>query len=279
MRAEVSISTNWAGPVVHLSPHKTYLPVPPIGPYIEPPYPMWWPPGRAMGQNKFAATVMHQGNMIVLQGHDLGILEPQIGAPPGLYLNTVLSSRKVNFSASTVKMTGAPAAVAGLQNFAPMTVCADPIALPVGDCNNRSSTVFVGFTFADWHMGALAVALSTVVSALMSQAKFGAKSKWAEEILQALAAQAVGAAVSVVSGAVQVANTGQGTIGFTFGTPPQSVSAGINFDNYQPTSVAAGVGPAGVQVNKDGSHQWTGPTGSTDPTGGDPHTPPKAPSV
>lgn len=95
---------------------------------------MYWPPGVAVGKNKFTDTVKHKNLCITKDGHDLGPLlihAPIPGAPDDFMfaVHTLKSSRKVNFSAGMVLANGDPVACAWFPVF-PMTGCADPISLP-----------------------------------------------------------------------------------------------------------------------------------------------------
>ena len=110
------------------------VPAPPFIPTAEVPVPMWWPPGRAIGQNKFCLKVLHKTQMITRQGHDCGFLIPHIGPwLPGLAIAICTSSRKFLFSASTVLGESAPLGAICLSPFRPGLVCgAPPIPLPGG---------------------------------------------------------------------------------------------------------------------------------------------------
>ena len=83
--------------------------------------PFMWIYGFAMNQNKFsngAKPVFCKGTWVVLDGHDCGMMVPDITTPPAPNiwppLYWLFSSRKPVMSASTVKMNGTAVAAAQL---------------------------------------------------------------------------------------------------------------------------------------------------------------------
>jgi len=133
-----------------------------------------WPPGYAAGQNKLTTTVLHKNMFMVLDGHDVGMLIPDLTIPLANQWYAVMwpfSSRKVMFSASTVKLDGTPAGCAGIVEGFPMMTCGDPVALPSSfPITNCLNTVIVGLTFKDIMMGLLEISLSLVIDAAFYKA-------------------------------------------------------------------------------------------------------------
>jgi len=111
---------------------------------------------------------------MVLDGHDVGMLIPDLTIPLANQWYAVMwpfSSRKVMFSASTVKLDGTPAGCAGIVEGFPMMTCGDPVALPSSfPITNCLNTVIVGLTFKDIMMGLLEISLSLVIDAAFYKA-------------------------------------------------------------------------------------------------------------
>ena len=174
MPNKISISNDIALPVLQppciFTAHSYLGPTPPalpppiavnIGLATEIPVPMFWPPGMGMGQNKLTTTVVHKGLSIVQAGHDCGTLIIHVQILPGP-LNTLtllhipFSSRKINFSTSTVLAQGKPIACATMISWppAPMTVCMDPVSPPLSSApTSHLNTVVVGMTAGDFFLG------------------------------------------------------------------------------------------------------------------------------
>src|SRR5690348_15836700 len=85
-------------------------PIPPaIVPSVEMIATQLWTFGYALNQNKLTTTVKHKSVRIVQDGHDCGIMIPDVTIPPNNLLYPVIwlgSSRKIAFAASTVQMDG-----------------------------------------------------------------------------------------------------------------------------------------------------------------------------
>src|SRR5690606_25055389 len=110
----------------------------PLYPHVEAEVMIHWSPGMAAHQNKLTGNVLHQGQRIALAGHDCGMRIPHVNVPippVNALLPDVLfkSSRKMLYSASTVKMNGAPTGTSDLLAFptTPMTICNDPVSIPM----------------------------------------------------------------------------------------------------------------------------------------------------
>jgi len=153
--------------------------VPPIGPLppmpsVEVPAPQMWTLGFLTGKNVFTQTVKHRfGLPIVLDGHDLGMMIPDITIPfvnPYYAVMWPMSSRKIVFTTSIVKMDGKMVGCASV--FPPffMMSCGDPttnvVCYPV--TNVLLDSVHVGMTPMDGLMG-----LGRAVFALAIDAVFG----------------------------------------------------------------------------------------------------------
>ncbi|HVY44281.1 MAG TPA: hypothetical protein VHB21_00320 [Minicystis sp.] len=262
------MSEDFMLPGLMFSVHASLAPGPPVLPFVETPVPMWWPPGRALGQNKFASSVKHLGQMIALQGHDCGAVLPHMGLTvPGLWVAIATSSRRFVFSTSTVRACGSPlgamSAAAGRYGL----VCG-VVPLPIAYATNWN-TVRAGLTHADDVAGWAATAVAVVVGLVGIKVSGGAGA-------------VIGLVAGIIAGAIQIAETGQGSIGVSLGTPPLGASVSVSVDNGQVQSAQAGVGPFGGQVNRDGSVQGSGPAGTSTrryyPFGG-PAAPTKPPQV
>lgn len=152
MSFAVSLGQQWiANPVV------TYH----AGPGIEEPTQVAFPGGMLANTHKLTGNVLHQGDNIMLGGHDCGPLIRHLvylkDAPPPAsaawsFLCTFSSERKCGYSSSLVKMNGDGTGLSGAAgNGAWLTQCGD-IPLP-SFVINGSSTVFVGASADDLSAG------------------------------------------------------------------------------------------------------------------------------
>ena len=167
--------------------HNLLLPVvPPVPPAptaaIEMITTMLWTAGFVLGKNKFTDTVFHKGGFIMLEGHDIGPLIPDVTIPPTniWYLKMwPLSSRKVMFSASTVKMRSKATGCAAI--WPPYTIlisCGEPVSLPASrSLLSNLNTVKVGLTWGDFFAGLLTIVVSIGLDLLFKAIgdKLGAK--------------------------------------------------------------------------------------------------------
>lgn len=138
-------------------------PVPKINFSIELPGNMYWPPGLALNKLSMTSTVQHKMMDIVLDGHDQGPLLLHITLPtfanPLLAVIIPLSSRKVKFSTSIVKMDKKNVGCAVF--YFPMQGCGDPVSVPVSfPLFNLMNTVSVGILWTDIGIGILDILLS-----------------------------------------------------------------------------------------------------------------------
>lgn len=142
------------------------------------------PPGHAMDRHSFAWTVKHKGQVIVIDGHDLGPMLQHAGAC--YFMHELRSSRKNNFAASTVRACKKSTACID-DGWHPMTLCGDPISPPVGrNHTNKVHTVLLGTTLVDEVSGWCNIGAAVVVdligavalgrSALKAPAPFAEKS-------------------------------------------------------------------------------------------------------
>lgn len=132
----------------------------------------WWPTGYAMGANSFCEGVKHHDTDVVGDGHDLGMLVPDITYPPtNLWfpLQWLFSSREMAFSASTVEFGGLSPACSQLFPPLPMMTCGDPMTLPTSFpiINMATNELKVGMNLTDILAGLAGIAISMALDAIM----------------------------------------------------------------------------------------------------------------
>jgi hypothetical protein len=269
---------------ISMTAHDGY-PIPPTGlpplnaplPCLESPTPMMWPPGLALQQNKFTATVFHKAQFIVLDGHDCGHVIPHVTSPPTpkLPLTIMFSSRKVMFSASKVKAQGTSVGCACIFTMAmptPMLSCAFPISMPITfPPLNVLHTVTVGMTMWDWIAGAVAIYLTMLVDALCSaDPEFSNHNNWSDELAGLLGGSNVRqlllkAGLGVVTGAAKIGLTGDGTIqvGFGSGYLGANVSYGRAKDGTNSIGISGNAAVPMGSVQGGAQHSWGAPDGSS----------------
>lgn len=170
-------------PFPPVPPPMAATPLSPAACAIEISVPAFWPPGAALGSNKFTTTVFHNHMAFCLEGHDCGkfILHIQVLPATNNMLTLThipLSSRKANFSASTVKADGAAPACMTMISWppTPMTYCANPMGMPLaGAETSHANSVVVGMTLADWLSGAFAIVANMILEYTLFKEKGGAK--------------------------------------------------------------------------------------------------------
>lgn len=274
--------------IVPLTATHDYIPLPPFPPVppplpgmplslaacaIEAPVNAWWPPGAALGSHKFTSTVFHNGMQICLDGHDCGKFIPHLQIMPApnnmlTFIQIPFSSRKANFSSSTVLMNGKPTACMTMIAWppTPMTYCANPMGMPLADApTSHFNTVEVRMTLADWLAGAFAIALSMIIDRLMSKGStrsFGqaagkdiAKSRAGQSTASLIrdrivsqlkgkfsASWAAKQGVGIATGLVRIGLTGQGSVGVTapFGGGFASLGGSLGKDDKGWNPGAAG---------------------------------------
>ncbi len=173
-KQKVSRAADWT--VAPMSVH-LHVPMPPGVappvplPHVEIPTPMQYPPGK--WAHAFTKSVFHKGTTLALDGHDCGVGILHVSVPPlpaNLLLALIIpfSSRKMNFSASTVLMDGSATGVSDhLGVPTPMSACAEPISLPVVfPITNSLNTVNVGATVGDLLAGWAGIAVSAVFDSI-----------------------------------------------------------------------------------------------------------------
>ncbi len=141
----------------------------------------YWPPGDLCNQNKLTRTVKHHHKCIVLDGHDIGTLIPHLTIPllanPWLFYIVPMSSCKIQFSASTVKMEKKAVGCASFSATTPMMTCGEPtgspLSFPVSNC--FVDKVKVGMTPGDFYMGWAQIAATMALNLILFKI-FGAKS-------------------------------------------------------------------------------------------------------
>jgi len=230
-------------------------------PHVELPVPIYWPPG--FGQHKLTSTVKHQGVTIAQQDHDCGILIPHVSVPP-VPLNIMLaliipfSSRKFAFSAGTVKLDGAAAAVGVLSSLpVPMIACGDPVSLPIAfPVTNAANTVHVGMDGKDLVIGAINLAGSMVADALCDKASGDGPFSFGKELLSKLLGGNLGQiliknGIGIVTGALEAVIRGEGDVDVvSFGSPFGEVKVTVSVSKERQVKVGAGAG--GVTVTPGG---------------------------
>ncbi len=166
--------------------HKFVLPppVPPAPPAptvsVEMIAPMMWTFGFLMNANKWTngggKLVLHKGLFIMLDGHDCGMMIPDVVIPPPNLLYPVMwlnSSRKPFMKASAVKMGGTAVALSGMVAMPPipMMTCGEPVSAPtcLSPINGLTNTVLVGFSIGDLIAGVIAVAISIAVDLIANK--------------------------------------------------------------------------------------------------------------
>lgn len=157
-----------------LLPPATPSPVPTFA--VEIPATQMWTLGYLCGQNKFtnaAKPVYYNGVYIALDGHNQGMLIPDVTVPFVNLWYAVMwpfSARKIMFSASTVKMNGTATACSQLIGLPPLPqiACGDPVSLPFTfSMINWVHTLTVGMTWKDLLAGVVAIVLSVGIDLLL----------------------------------------------------------------------------------------------------------------
>lgn len=151
MTCTISIATDLSvamGPTTHLG-----VLVPGPLSTVEAPVPMAWAPGAAAGTHRLAARVLHRGAAIVQQGHDVGpgvVHVPAAADPVAAAKHTLGSRRAVTVGFARVRVGGVAVGLVRLVGGnAPMSCCAEPVDLPIGDApTNRLNAVCVGSALA-----------------------------------------------------------------------------------------------------------------------------------
>jgi hypothetical protein len=289
--------------IVPLTATHDYIPLPPFPPVppplpaaplslaacaIESPVNAWWPPGYALGSNKFTTSVFHSGMAICIEGHDCGKFIPhvQVAPAPNNTLTLVqipLSSRKCNFTASTVKMNGKPTACMLAISWppSPMTYCSNPMSMPLADAPTAHlNTVTVGMTFGDWFAGVFAIAAGMLLEWILFKRSGGAagfmtsaekmilENEAGRYVSQLIVGKfvgtllprsfmnwAIGQGVGALVGVVRIIATGQGEAGvsLTIGGPFLSLKIGASVTSSNETGLDYKVGATGTAGTLSGN--------------------------
>jgi len=124
---------------------------------------MDWVGGKYMSKHSLAPSVLHKGQEIVLDTHDLGPMLPH--APSNYPLHLLKASRKNIYSASTVVAVKKPIACVDAEH--PLMLCGD-VAMPKGfNHTNAQHSVFVGTTALDESKGRAEILKTAIVDSLM----------------------------------------------------------------------------------------------------------------
>lgn len=213
-----------------------------------------WTLGFAMNQNKFtngAKPVTHKGMWIALDGHDCGMMIPDVTIPPvNLWYPMMwpFSSRKPSFAASTVKMNGTAVACAQMIGLPPlpMMTCGEPVSVPVcWSALSVTNTVQVGMTFLDLIIGIIGIVASVVTDLLCNLLPLDKTG------LGFFGQVALGNAlkglspVSILAGFLTSSLTGNATVSASFGLPFANVSVSYtpHPDAGSPSTVFGGALP------------------------------------
>ena len=158
MQSNVNIAYDFT---VGIAPHNYWpsiIPGPSYAPHMEMVFPQLATVGYLMGANKFTTTVKHKQMPIVQDGHDQGILIPDLYLPGVVNffypLMWPFSKRKIMFSSSTVKFDGVNVGCSDLTRALPMQTCGNPIDSPL--CYpifNVLNTLKTGLTIDDFQKG------------------------------------------------------------------------------------------------------------------------------
>jgi len=304
--------------MVPLTATHDFIPLPPFPPVpppmpaaplslaacaIESPVNAWWPPGAALGSNKFTTSVFHRHMAICLDGHDCGKFIPHLQVAPApnnmlTLLHIPLSSRKCNFSASTVRMNGKPTACMTAIAWppTPMTYCSNPMSMPLADAPTAHlNSVVVHMTLGDWIAGAIAIAAGMILEYAMFKAGGGtrgfgqgagkmiAQSKAGSSVASLIAPKLIGTflpanrtawinwgikqGVGVATGLTRILITGEGSVSVSLpmGGPFLNVTPSIGYARTGGvgTTTAGVTGTAGTASGTGSVSRSNGTTSAT----------------
>lgn len=206
-------------PTVGMLSHNFLLappkPVPNPMPSIEMICMQMWTLGYVTGQNKFTSTVKHNNWDMIIEGHDIGMMIPDITIPfvnQYYVISWPFSSRKLTFETSMVKMDGKMVGCSQAFIPLPMMTCGDPISAPTTlPILNWLNTVQVGLSLLDLIMGIIgavvSMAIDYIFEKLPPEGKFDSlfmdflgkmvplsPKAWAKKLISTLAGTALSAA-------------------------------------------------------------------------------------
>jgi hypothetical protein len=246
------------------------IPPPPAPPVKVPAVPsiemiatQMWTMGFLCGQNKLTTTVLHYGLPLVQEGHDQGMLIPDVTIPPVNLWYAVMwpfSSRKIMFFSSIVQYDKKGAGCAAICIPFPMMTCGEPISAPTAfPITNLLNTVIVSLSPGDILMGigriAFSMALDFVFNKLSQPSPPGTGSAWSQvgrEFLNRLCpTDALGWAKLGLSG----------LSGVFFPSPTEG-------PRYEVRIGMPGVAEAGVQVGRSETSAGVSAFGGNDNRGG-----------
>jgi len=196
LQPNVNIANDFTvGVFIHFSwPTLIPPPVAPPVPHVEMVFPQLATVGYLMGANKFTTTVKHKALPIVQEGHDQGILIPDLSlAPPVVNffypLMWPFSKRKIMFASSTVKFNGENVGCSEVWRRLPMLTCGNPISAPAAwPMFNVLNTLKTGLTLGDILFGEVKILTTMGIDALFN--KFFPSSKmtgsYGKELLKKL---------------------------------------------------------------------------------------------
>lgn len=132
-----------------------------------------WTLGFLCGQNKLTTTVLHYGLPMIQEGHDQGMMIPDVTIPPTNIWYAVMwpfSSRKVMFFSSLVHYNQKGAGCTALFLPFPMLTCGEPISAPTArPLTNLLNTVIVSLSPGDILLGIGRIAFSMALDYVFSK--------------------------------------------------------------------------------------------------------------
>lgn len=224
---------------------------------IEIPATQMWTLGYLTKKNVFTETVQHRfGLPIVLEGHDLGMMIPDITIP---FVNAYyaimwpFSSRKINFTTSIVKMDGKMVGCAAVVPPLPMLSCGDPCAyvLTFPVTNLFLDSVQVGITLLDILLGLCAALFTVALDVLFWGIGLRKGGGGPSSIMEQLASEFIGKLVPTSPGAL--AKKLLSGLSGVFIVPPggePSYKIGVGFPGVDETELEIS-GSGGAQVRRN----------------------------
>jgi hypothetical protein len=211
---------------------------------VEVPATMLWTLGFFAQQNKFSnggSPVTHRGMWVMLDGHDCGMMIPDVTIPPApnaaYPFIWPFSARKPVFAASTVQMNGTSVGCAQTFGFIPIPLmtCGDPISAPSAwSMINVGNTLTVGMTWKDIVAGVINILVSVAVDYVFSKIPFakwfGGEGKLFSNILGTFVGNSFKgmAPGAILAGFLTSSLTGNPTAKATLGLPFLSVTVTYN---------------------------------------------------
>ncbi len=268
MKVKVNVIIDFSfGLLTHNQLAPPAIPAPVPIPSVELPATVLWTLGFLANQNKLTnggKPVMHRGMWIMLDGHDSGMMIPDVTIPaaPNVAYAFIwpFSSRKPVFAASTVKMNDTAVGCAQTFGFPPIPfmTCGDPLAAPTAwSAINAGNTVQVGMTFADILSGFINIAASMIIDYAFSKIPFSNIFGPSSSILANVLGTTLGNALKGMNPVAVLAGFATSALA---GNPTFKLSLGLPFLGAQVSySPSAAAGQPSV-VAQDNAGPWSGGT-------------------